>query len=164
MLNKKGLDTGDWFQVVFSIFFIAVIVIIVLNVKTNITNKIDQYAEESLEKVEGSRHLLEFLSSVDTSGRRVIDLLSTGIAKNDYREFDSYAEQFFKAHYKDTSEITWALRIYPQNHHVEGPNFNNAALQKTLFSVKISMPNGETIKISLHVGKDIGTMNQYQGL
>ena len=162
--NKKGLDMGDWFQIIFAIFVIALSIIFFVGTKSNITNKINQYAEDSLEKAEGSRVLLDYINSADSNGRKAIDLLSLAISKNDYKEFDQYTNDFFKARYKDPSKVTWMLRVENSLiHEVDGENFGYAGTKKKISSLSISLPNGEIAIISLHAGKDITIFEQLPG-
>ncbi len=156
MLNKRGI-MDDWLQVIFAIFIIGVSIPFFLGIKSNITNQINQYADDALERAEGARILLEYLSSVDDKGKKTIDLLALAIANNDYKYFEDYTNNFFKAHYKDPSKVAWMLRIEPiHSLEIKDKNFDSAGSKTRLASVKLSAPNGEILTISLNIGKDIG--------
>ena len=156
MLNKKGI-MDDWFQVIFAIFIIGATILFFLGTNNNITNKINHYAEEAIEKAEGYRILLDYLSSIDEKGTKTTDLLALAISNNDYKYFETYTTNFFKLHYKDPSKVTWMIRIETTPYlEITDFNFDSSGTKAKIAEIKIQMPNKEIAAFSLHIGKDIG--------
>lgn len=158
MLNKKAI-MEDWFQVIFFLFVMAVASISDFFITNHIITKTNQYGDQSIEKIESSRILLEYLSSTDDNNRKAIDLLSIAISNNDYTDLEKYTKEFFSSIYKDPSKISWMLRVETNSYlEIKDKNFDSAGSKTRLTEIKVSMPNGDIAKFSLHTGKDIGVV------
>lgn len=144
----------DWFQIVAAIFFIAISFMFFFWMKQTAEQKLENRAEQVLQEVETQRILLDFLSSSDEKGKKVINILSLDISVKNFALFDKVSQAYFDEYYK--ADTTWMIRIEGfASHEIYGENYRFAQIKRKMAAAVIPLQNNKLVTITLFIGKDI---------
>ncbi|MBI2546273.1 hypothetical protein HYV81_03775 [Candidatus Woesearchaeota archaeon] len=156
MIHKKAI-MDDWLQIIFAIFFISFSFILFVGIRKGVEEKLENQAEQTLEEIEATRVLLEFVST-SSDGQEIIDIFAKGIAARDYSAIEKAVNSYFNARYR--GDTTWSLKLSGyESYGIYGPSYAFAARKQSSSSVTLSLPNGELLTLTLSVGKDIVEAN-----